>query len=235
MFSYPKPVSLISYLISLLYDETKKIHPKDFTILDFFSGSGTTAQACMELNSEDNGHRKFILVQLPEKLTAQTEAYKSGYSTICDIAKERIRISGDTILGADTGFKVFKLDTSNIKKWEGAATRIEESLQTSIFNYVSDRTEMDIVYEIMLKCGLEITTPVEEQDGIYIIRKGSMLICMQDEISQSIGDKIVEIKESQGISEPIVVFKDNGFPSDSVKTNIKETLRVSGIKEFITI
>lgn len=250
-FDFAKPVDLIKYLVEIINQDNT------ITVLDFFSGSATTAHAIMQLNSEDNGNRKFICVQLPEKTDEKSEAYKAGYKNICEIGKERIRRAGEKIkreieqenqqlkLGEepkkvpDIGFKVFKLDSSNIKKWNANTENLEEQLQQSILNQVAGRSELDVVYEIMLKCGLDLTYPIEEikveDKSLYSIGAGAMFICMDDNITQSIADKIIAIKEENEIEEPVVVFKDNGFIDDSTKTNIKESLRVAGIKDFITV
>ena len=259
-FDYAKPSSLIKFLA-----ETCCVD-KDDIIMDFFSGSATTADACMQLNKQDNGNRKCISVQLPQPLSPDckdekesciflTKLNKPLYLT--EIGKERIRRAGDKIkqeiedgnkqlkIGEepkkvpDIGFKVFKLDTSNIKKWNGNADTIESEIQGSIFNYEVGRSELDVVYEIMLKCGLDLTYPIEEINvngkTLYSIGAGAMFVCMDDKITQDIADKIVEIKDEHDIVEPVTVFKDNGFTTDSNKTNIKETLRVAGIKDFITV
>ena len=160
-FDFPKPIGLIDRLMKLLDD-------KNYTVLDFFSGSGTTANAVMELNSQDNGKRKFICVQLPEKCDESSDAYKDGYSTICDIAEKRISISGDKIKekseNVDTGFKVFKLDTSNLIKWNNTPTEdveeLKKRLQQNLFYIVDGRSNMYLVYEIMLKYGLPLTLPI---------------------------------------------------------------------------
>lgn len=249
-FDHPKPTNLIKILADIGLSNND-------IVLDFFSGSGTTAHAVMQLNAADGGNRQFIMVQLPEVCDEKTEAYKAGYKNICEIGKERIRRAGDKIkegiesdnlqlkLGEepkknpDIGFKVFKLDTSNIKKWNGNMDTIESEIQGSIFNYEVGRSELDVVYEIMLKCGLDLTYPIEEINvngkTLYSIGAGAMFVCMDNDITQDIADKIVEIKDEHDIVEPVVVFKDNGFTTDSNKTNIKETLRVAGIKDFITV
>jgi adenine-specific DNA-methyltransferase len=141
-------------------------------ILDFFSGSATTAHAVMQLNAEDGGNRKFIMVQLPEPTDEKSEAYKAGYMNICEIGKERIRRAGEKIKeenkdkenieNLDVGFKVFKLDTSNIRKWQPDYDNLEQSLLDYVDNFVEGRTELDVVYEIMLKYGLDLTYPVDE-------------------------------------------------------------------------
>ena len=250
VFSFPKTSNFIKYFLNATTQSND-------IILDFFSGSASTAHAVMQLNAEDNGNRKFIMVQLPEITDEKSEAYKAGYKNICEIGKERIRRAGEKIkeeiesnnaqlkLGEepkkvpDIGFKVFKLDTSNIKKWNGNADTIESEIQSSIFNYEVGRSELDVVYEIMLKCGLDLTYPIEEINVngkiLYSIGAGAMFVCMDDNITQDIADKIVEIKDANDIIEPVTVFKDNGFKTDSNKTNIKETLRVAGIKDFITV
>lgn len=250
VFPKPKPLGTIQRCLKLSTTN-------EDIILDFFSGSATTAHAIMQLNSEDNGNRKFICVQLPEQTDEKSEAFKAGYKNICEIGKERIRRAGEKIkqeigqgnqqlkLGEepkkvpDIGFKVFKLDSSNIKKWNANTENIEKEMQSSIFNYVEGRSELDITYEVMLKCGLDLTYPIEEikveDKTLYSVGAGAMFICMDDRITQSIADKIIAIKEENEIEEPVVVFKDNGFIDDSTKSNTKESLRVAGIKDFITV
>lgn len=206
----------------------------DEIVMDFFSGTGSTAHATMELNSEDGGNRKYIMVQLPEPTGEDSVAYKEGYPTIAEIAKERIRRSGKKILdnsenNLDVGFKVFKLDSSNLKKWEPDYEDIEQSM---LIETVKDgRSNKDLVYEIMLKEGIDLTLPIEQHDKIYSVGKGALIICLSDNITKDICDDILKLKSRM----TRVVFKDKGFASDSDKTNIIETLRVNGITEFITI
>lgn len=250
VFSFPKTTNFIKYFL-------KATTKDNDIILDFFSGSATTAHAVMQLNSEDNGNRKFICVQLPEQTDENSEAFKNGYKNICEIGKERIRRAGEKIkqeieqenqqlkLGEepkkvpDIGFKVFKLDSSNIKKWNPDTKDLEQTLLDQINNYVDGRTEEDVLYEIILKCGLDLTYPIEEikveDKTLYSVGAGAMFICMDNNITQSISEKIIAIKEENEIEEPVVVFKDNGFIDDSTKSNTKESLRVVGIKDFITV
>ena len=239
-FDYPKSIDLIKRMIEL-YTSNESI------ILDFFSGSSTTAHAVMQLNAEDGGNRKFIMVQLPEPTDEKSDAYKAGYTNICEIGKERIRRAGEKIkeekgleaLNLDVGFKVLKLDSSNIRKWQPDYNDLEQSLMDYVDNYVEGRTELDVVYEIMLKYGLDLTYPVDEftiaQKKVYSIGFGMLMICLDDEITTEVAKGIlVKIKELSPESSR-VVFKDNGFKSDSNKTNIKEILKSGGIEEFITI
>lgn len=255
VFGFPKPVALLKYLISI----TTKFD-KDAIVLDFFSGSATTAHAVMQLNAEDGGKRKFICVQLPEKTDEQSEAYKAGYKTICEIGKERIRRAGtlvernfienDKILShkkttknplhdfniaweklcaIDNGFKVFKLDSSNLVKWDNTPTTDEEEvkkrIQQSLFYLVEGREDLDLVYEIMLKYGLSLTLPVEERkfDGAtaYIINHPDykVLICLQPNITLS----AVEEMDKETIGT--YIFADRCFTDANILSNTEEILK----------
>lgn len=242
-FDGPKPVRLLNRLLTLANTD------KDSIILDFFSGSATTAHAVMQLNAEDGGNRKFIMVQLPEPTNEKSEAYKAGYKNICEIGKERIRRAGEKIKeeckdkenieNLDIGFKVLKLDTSNIRKWQPDYDNLEQSLLEYIDNFVEGRTDFDVVYEIMLKYGLDLTYPVDEftiaGKKVYSIGFGMLMICLDAEVTTEVAkDILAKIKELSPESSR-VVFKDNGFKTDSNKTNIKEMLKSGGIEEFITI
>jgi len=240
-FNNPKSKQLIMELIKLANCQENDI------VLDFFSGSATTAHAVMQLNAEYNSNLKFIMVQLPEITNEDSEAFKAGYKNICEIGKERIRRAGEKIkeekgleaMNLDVGFKVLKLDTSNIRKWQPDYNDLEQSLMDYIDNYVEGRTELDVVYEIMIKYGLDLTYPVDEftvaQKKVYSIGFGMLMICLDDEITTDVAKGILgKIKELSPESSR-VVFKDNGFKSDSNKTNIKEILKSGGIEEFITI
>ena len=269
IFDTPKP---IPYVIEML----KVATDKDSLILDFFSGSATTAHAVMQLNAEDGGHRRFICVQLPEKTDEQSEAYKAGYKTICEIGKERIRRAGEKIKEeiekynnrkgtitrgddgkvkhlsiwgefsisgkdinideyikdkpyVDIGFKVFKLDSSNLVKWDNTPTTDEEEvkkrIQQSLFYLVEGREDLDLVYEIMLKYGLSLTLPVEERkfDGVtaYIINHPDykVLICLQPNITLS----AVEEMDKETIGT--YIFADRCFADANILSNTEEILK----------
>ena len=242
-FENPKPTYIAWKLIQSVSKNSDDI------ILDFFSGSATTAHAVMQLNAEDGGHRKFIMVQLPEPTDEKSEAYKADYMNICDIGKERIHRAGEkikeenkdkeTIENLDIGFKVLKLDTSNIRKWQPDYDNLEQSILDYVDNYVEGRTELDVVYEIMLKYGLDLTYPVDEftlaQKKVYSIGFGMLMICLDDEITTEVAKGILEKVKELAPESTRVVFKDNGFKTDSNKTNIKEILKSGGIEEFITL
>ena len=234
IFDHPKPTSLIKLMI-----EYCNVQENDI-VLDFFAGSGTTAHSVFKINAEDNKNIHFILVQLPQPTKEKTDAYIAGYKYITDISKERINRAGDSVVkeygnkDLDTGFKVFKLDSSNLTKWNPDVDNLEDSLVSAADNIVEGRSSLDLVYEIMLKYGLELTLPVEEiSKDIFSVAFGSLVVCLRDDVDENVIHEIFELVNGSSVSR--VVFKDNGFKSDSDKTNIKENLRVHGVDEFITI
>ena len=192
-FDYSKSVTLLEFLVAF---STRK----DDIIIDFFSGSATTAHAVMQLNAEDGGNRKFIMVQLPELCDEKSEAYKAGYKNICEIGKERIRRAGKKILEEkgdqiaigdeekkplDIGFKVFKLDTSNLNLWDNTPitgdnqiTDFTKRMNSMIYSIKDDRTDMDVVYEVMLKMGVPLDVPVQyiEVNGKIVYIVGAFLL-----------------------------------------------------------
>ena len=230
VFDNPKPIELIKDLVKIGSNE------KDI-ILDFFSGSSTTAHAVFEINNEFNSKRRFIMIQMPEEVNEYSIAYEKGFKNISDISKERIRRAGDKIVeesgnsDLDIGFKVFKLDSSNLEKWDPDYNNLQQSL--TIDNIKEDRTNEDLVYEIMLKYGIDLTFPIEEHNNIYSIGFGALVICLDNNITKEIVNDIVKLTENSSTSR--VVFKDSGFKSDADKTNIKEILKINNIDEFITI
>ena len=235
-FDYPKSTLLLKLLIN-------SMECKDMTVLDFFSGSATTAHAVMQLNAEDGGKRRFIMVQLPESTDEKSEAYKEGYKNICEIGKERIRRAGDKIKAEagdkakdlDIGFKVFKLDSSNLQKWNPQLENIVENIQLFADNFLPDRSEQDVLYEIILKMGLDLSCPIEEVEAagetIYIIGDGALMICLGEDITTAVADQMVKLHQEYDSELWQVVFRDTGFASDMDKTNTKEILKSAGLAE----
>ena len=235
-FTYPKPVGLIKRIVQL-YSEPNSI------ILDFFAGSSTTAHATMELNAEDGGNRKFIMVQLPEPLSEKEIAYKDGYKNISEISQERIDRAGKKIIEEkqliegelDTGFKVFELDNSNIQKWNSNSENIEESLFAMANNFVEGRSHADIVYEVLLKLGLDLNIPFEEKtmDGstVYDVAFGNVYVVLGENITQEVAKYIANKQKEYENENPSVVFNDNGFENDNEKLNAIEILKNNGFNE----
>lgn len=228
VFSYPKPTSLIEYLCSLLYNYNVKNFEKDFIVLDFFSGSATTAQAIMQLNSYDMGRRKFILVQLPE-ITHEDIMYKN----ICEIGEERIRRAGQQILNQvqndgkkiDVGFRVFKVDDTNMKEVYYSPSETDQR-QLGLYesNIKDDRTDEDLLYGCLLDWGIELSLPhrVENIDGkkVHIVNEDDLVACFEENIPESVIRKIAEMKPTR------VVFRDSSFNSDDNKINVEEIFKL---------
>lgn len=246
LFSNPKPLELIKHLITF---NTKNSD----IILDFFSGSATTAHAVMQLNAEDGGNRRFICVQIPELCDEKSEAYKAGYKNICEIGKERIRRAGAKILaemnennqqlelGAeekplpDVGFKVFKLDTSNLKTWDNTLVA-EDDMQLlfdrmngMIHRVKSDRSDMDMVCEIMLKLGVPLDCSVEkiEFNGktAYTVGKDCLLlICLAEDVQPEDVETMAEYAPAK-----VIIARDS-FADDTAMSNAHYILRDRGIE-----
>ena len=222
-FSYPKPVSLL-YLL------TNSIEEKDGIYLDFFSGSATTAHAVMQLNAEDGGHRKFIMVQLPEPCDEKSEAYKAGYKNICEIGKERIRRAGDKIKAEhpdadlDIGFRVFRVDSSNMRD---VYYKPEEFTQTMLGEAVSnikpDRTDLDLLYACLLDCGVPIhlphTTTTVDGCTIHNVDNGALAACFDKAVPRAVVEYIANLQPLRA------VFRDSAFATDAEKINVTEIFK----------
>ena len=224
-FDYPKPVDLIKRCISLYSSP-------DSLILDFFSGSATTAHAVMQLNAEDGGKRKYICVQIPEKTPEGSEARKAGYNTICEIGKERIRRAGKKIkeeaglMGQDldTGFRVLRVDSSNMEEvyFEPAGLE-QQNLFTQVDSVKADRSELDLLFGCMVDWGVELSYPLrmEEVDGkhLHIVNEGALVACFDKEISVEAVSRIAELKPLR------VIFREECFATDADKLNIYEKFK----------
>ena len=244
IFSFPKPIELIKNIAFAGLG-------KDDIILDFFAGSGTSAHAAIQLNAEDNGKRKFICVQLPEPTDEKSEAFKAGYKTISEITKERIRRAGEKIKTEikddlfteqdktlDIGFRAFKLDSSNIRAWDGNPEALEDNLFNAGSNIKENRTEEDVLYEILLKYGLDLTVPIDQKEiagkQVFNIGMGALFICLGDKLTTAIAEGIGKWKEELKPATTKVIFKDTGF-TDVEKTNSMQILKRFGIQEINTI
>ena len=236
-FDSPKPVELIERMLDLFTNDDKEA-----LVIDFFSGSGTTAEAVMRENAKDSGNRKYILVQLPERCSKKDDAYKNGYSTISEIAEERIRRAGNKIVEEspllantlDTGFKVFELSKSNIKKWNSTPDNLKSQLELLKNNFEEDSRPIDVVYEIMLKQGLDLTYPIKEIKVktfyIYDIACGAMFVILGDKITSEVASHIIKQVIIEKTKNSVVVLQDEKFVNDSEKLNTIEKLNANGIQ-----
>lgn len=233
-FSYPKSTKFIKTLLST-------IDCKDSLILDFFSGSATTAHAVMQLNAEDGGHRKFIMVQLPEKCDEASEAYKAGYKNICEIGKERIRRAGEKILKEqlannnstlnspnsklDIGFRVLKLDSTNMKDvYYAPGDYDQDFLHQLESNIKDDRTDLDLLFGCLIDWGLPLSLPYksEQIDGctVHTYNDGDLIACFDANVPESVVKEIAKRKPLRA------VFRDSGFASSPEKINMFEIFKL---------
>ena len=202
---------------------------KDSIILDFFSGSATTAHAVLDLNSINNEKRKYILVQLPEKCDEKSIAYKNGYKTICEIGEERIRRAGakikeETNADIDYGFRVYKVDSTNMKDVYYMPNDLEQgNLAEFESNIKEDRTTDDLLTQVILDLGLTLDLNIEEKmigkNRVYYVAGNSLVACFDDKIDIDIVDKICEYEPYK------VVFKDSAFKTDNDKINLEERFK----------
>ena len=225
-FDYPKPVKLIQRCFSL-YTNNNDI------ILDFFSGSATTAHAVMQLNAEDGGHRKFIMVQLPEVCDEKSEAYKAGYKNICEIGKERIRRAGEKIKAdnplttqdLDIGFRVFKVDSSNMNDVYYSAGEYSQDMLVNLEDNIKpDRTDLDLLFGCLLDWGLPISLPYTSEQiencTVHTYNDGDLVACFDENIPESVIKEIAKRKPLRA------VFRDAGFGSSPEKINVTEIFKM---------
>ncbi|WP_367353937.1 site-specific DNA-methyltransferase [Agrobacterium pusense] len=247
VFNNPKDFEEIARLI----EYTTQNDP-DAIVLDFFAGSGTTGQAVWSLNVRDGGNRRFILVQLPERLDPSKKDQKAAASycdklekprTIAELTKERLRRAGqkfkdDTSVEGDLGFRVFKLSRSNIRAWEPISSDLEGTLLANAEHIVPGRTEQDILYELLLKLGLDLCVSIETQQiagkSVHAIGGGALMVCLADGLTKDVVESlsagiVAWWKDLAPAVDTRTVFKDSGFADDIAKTNMAAILNQNGI------
>jgi adenine-specific DNA-methyltransferase len=246
-FSFSKPSTLLVYLL-------KFASTKDSIVMDFFSGSATTAHATMQLNAEDGGNRKFILVQLPEACDEKSEAFKAGYKNIAEIGKERIRRAGKKIveelenkkqqleLGEDPvdpnrldiGFRVYKTDSSNMKEVFYHPSELDQKMLSSLeSNIKEDRTPEDLLTQVILDLGLELTLPIEINqilgNTVYFVQTNALVACFDENVDFNIVDHIADHKPLR------VVFRDASFVDDKDRINVEERFKRLSPETKVTV
>lgn len=220
-FSYPKPINLIEYLIRI-----GSVNDDDI-IMDFFSGSATTAHAVMKINAQDGSHKKYILVQLSEKIDSSTEAYKHGYRNICEIGEKRIEISAQKVKEEfpnskfDAGFRVLKLDSSNMKDIYYTPSETQQSLfDTYADNIKEDRTPEDLLFQVMLDLGVLLSSKIEETiiagKQVFNVADGFLIACFDKDVTEETVKAVAEKKPYYA------VFRDSSMANDSVATNFDQ-------------
>ena len=219
-FDSPKPTRLLLQILKLATN-------KDNLILDFFSGSATTAHAVMKLNAEDGGHRKFIMVQIPEVTDEKSEAYKAGYKNICEIGKERIRRAAKKIAEEnpeakfDGGFRVLKCDSSNMKDVYYNPSEYEPSLFSKLEdNIKEDRTPEDLLFQVMLDLGILLSSKIEETTiagkKVFNVENKYLIACFDNDVTEEVVTEIAKRKPYY------FVMRDSSMASDSVATNFEQ-------------
>ncbi len=222
VFDFSKPIELVKHFAYLCTNG-------DDIILDFFSGSATTAHAVMQLNAEDGGNRKFIMVQLPEVCDEKSEAYKAGYKTICEIGKERIRRAGKkikeenglSVQGLDVGFRVLKLDESNMKPVYYRPEQYQQTLLDDLTdNIKADRTPLDLLFQVMLDLGKPLSAKIEEKEiagkRVFIVNDDDLIACFDDDVTSDVVKTIAEMKPLYA------VFRDSSLADDCVGANFDQ-------------
>lgn len=224
VFETPKPVELIKLFLQL--------SSENGVVMDFFAGSSVTAHAAMQLNAEDGGNRKFIMVQIPEPCDEQSEALKAGYKTIAEISKERIRRAGKMTLkgechegwNKDTGFRVLKIDSSNMADIYYMPDAIEQS-QLHIFtdNIKPDRKPEDLLFQVLLDWGVDLSLPIRKETiqgkAVFFVDENALVACFDIGVNEEL------VKQLAGFEPLRVVFRDNGFVSDAVKINVEQIFK----------
>jgi len=227
---YPKPTSLLKYILNFTISENK-----NDIILDFFAGSATTAHAVMQLNAEDGGNRKFIMVQLPEFCNEKSEAFKAGYKNIAEIGKERIRRAGKkikeenalTTLNLDIGFRVLKVDSSNMQDvYYNPDDYSQDLLSKMADNIKSDRTDEDLLFQVLLDWGVDLSLPISKKkiagNDVFFVSENALVACFvkKGEITEDFCKELTKYKPLR------VVFRDSGFKDDSMKINVEQIFKL---------
>ncbi|MBM5657270.1 site-specific DNA-methyltransferase, partial [Burkholderia pseudomallei] len=247
-FDQPKPVEFAASIIGWCTDG-------DDLIVDFFGGSGTTAHAVMALNAADGGHRRYVLVQLPEPLDADSKDQKAAADfcaaqrvplNLAELTKERLRRAAARIAAehpgtrADLGFRVFRLDSTNVSEWDPRGDDIQQSLFAAVEHIKPNRSEEDLLYELMLKLGLDLCAPIDARmiagKAVYMI-DGAIVACFDAHIDRASTDALGEgivglIAEAADAREVTCVFRDSGFADDVAKVNLSAILEQHGVKRI---
>ena len=247
VFSFPKPVGMLRHISQMAAADKSSI------VLDFFAGSGTTAHAVMEYNATDSGNRRYIVVQLPEPLDPENKDQKVAAEycdklgkprNIAELTKERLRRTiqkvrdENPMFAGDLGFRVFKLDSSNIRAWEPDRNDLDQTLLDSVEHLKAGRSEADVLYELLLRLGLDLCVPIEQRSvagkEVYAVGGGVLLACLSERIAsgevETLAHGMVDWHKALApATDTTCVFRDSAFVDDVAKTNLVAVLNQHGI------
>ena len=238
---FPKPVRLMKHLLNIAMDEGD-------IVLDFFAGSCPMGQAVLESSTDEDEKMRFIMVQFPEPVSEKSQngknALSMGCNTVADIGIQRMKRVAEKLPGEKIGFRVFKLDSSNIRAWEQNPSNLDQALLDSVNNIKDERSELDVLFELLLKTGLDLCAPIEEREiagkKIYIVDGGTLIACLDDSVSneeaETLALGIAKIRDSlENATDGTVIFLDSAFTDDVAKTNATEILRQYGFKNIQSV
>lgn len=234
-FDFAKPTDLILYLMQII-----DLNESDI-VLDFFAGSATTAHSVMKFNSLTKDKKiRFFCIQLPERIDENSSIYKKGYKYITDIGISRIKKAATYIDNIqDNGFKIFRLDETNIRPWDADFDNLESVLRQSTESIKENRSNEDVLYEIFLKYGYDLTTLVETETvngkEVFVVGAGALIVCLDDGITSEVVEGIAKLKDKLDPEITQVVFKDAGFADSNVKTNAIQILKQAGVDDVKSI
>lgn len=225
-----KPLKLLKRLLNLGSNHND-------IIMDFFAGSASTADAVIQMNEEEQKNRKFILVQLPEPISEKDQAYQDGYRFVSQITVQRIK---NALSNTNIGFQNFKLDETNIRRWDADFDDLAPALQLAAKSIKIGRESEDVLYEVLLKYGIELTTLIEEEviEGkkVFVVGAGALIVCLDDDITEAVVEGIATLIDELEPESTQVVFKDEGFANDdNVKTNAVQILKQHGVEDVKSI
>ena len=241
VMDFPKPVRLMKHLLNIAMDEGD-------IVLDFFAGSCPMGQAVLESSTDEDEKMRFIMVQFPEPVSEKSQngknALSMGCNTVADIGIQRMKRVAEKLPGEKIGFRVFKLDSSNIRAWEQNPSNLDQALLDSVNNIKDERSELDVLFELLLKTGLDLCAPIEEREiagkKIYIVDGGTLIACLDDSVSneeaETLALGIAKIRDSlENATDGTVIFLDSAFTDDVAKTNATEILRQYGFKNIQSV
>ena len=233
VFENPKPIELIMQMMRIA-----NVGCGDL-VLDYFAGSGSVGDAVMQLNAEDGQERRFLLVQLPEQVPEGSRAERAGYKTISQVCRHRLRSASENQQEQSAGFRVFKLDSSNIEAWDGSHDALNMSLLNAINRVKPGRGDEDVLYEVMLRFGLDLSSSIEELvvrgKRVFVVNSGAVVACFESGVELELVEEIILLLANFGHGMKCVVFRDDAFRDDVIKVNAMQLLKRAGVDDVKSV